>query len=159
MNNELRIKELQKNIFREQIGLAVELNLPLIIHCRNAHEDVLEILNSCFLIHNSKLRGVIHSFSGRWSQAEQYLATGFYLGFNGLITFARDYDRVVREMPLDRLILETDCPYLTPEPFRGKRNEPAYVKFVAEKVARIRNITYHEVAEQTTANAKKLFKI
>ncbi|MEK7160632.1 MAG: TatD family hydrolase, partial [Patescibacteria group bacterium] len=108
---------------------------------------------------NKPLRGVIHSFSGRWSQAKQYLAMGFYLGFNGIITFARDYDKVVREVPLDKLLLETDCPYLTPEPWRGKRNEPSYVKYVAQKVAELRGISVEEVAEITTKNARKLFKI
>jgi len=150
------IKKLQKAVLREQIELAIELALPVIFHCREAHNDLLEILKDYKL---GELRGVIHSFSGRWSQAEQYLACGFYLGFNGIITFARDYDRVVKEMPLDRLILETDCPYLTPIPFRGKRNEPAYVKFVAEKVAELRNLPFYEVAKKTTENARRLFSI
>ncbi len=105
------------------------------------------------------MKGVVHSFSGRWSQAQEYLEMGFYLGFNGIITFARDYDRVVKEMPLGRLLLETDCPYLTPIPFRGKRNEPAYVKYVAGKVAELREVSLDEVAEVTTRNARELFKI
>ncbi|HCX27793.1 MAG TPA: hydrolase TatD [Candidatus Portnoybacteria bacterium] len=158
-NNESGIMEKQKEVFKKQIELAIDLQLPLIIHCRNAHADILEILNSYFMIHNSKIKGVIHSFSGRWSQAQEYLEMGFYLGFNGIITFARDYDRVVREMPLTRLLLETDCPYLTPIPFRGKRNEPSYVKYVAQRVAELRNITFEEVAEVTTRNARELFKI
>jgi len=152
-------KLLQRETLLEQMALAQELDKAVIFHCREAHNDLLAILKNWDLMGNQKLRGVIHSFSGRWSQAQQYLTMGFYLGFNGIITFARDYDKIIKQMPLERLLLETDCPYLTPEPFRGKRNEPSYVKYVAEKIALLRDITYHEVAEVTTANAKKLFKI
>ncbi len=149
----------QKEILFEQLRLAEELKKPVIFHCRDAHNDLLEILQK--IVSNKQLTvgGVIHSFSGRWSQAQQYLDMGFYLGFNGIITFARDYDRVVRQMPLERLLVETDCPYLTPIPYRGKRNEPSYVKYVAEKVAELRGISVEEVAEQTTKNARELFKI
>ncbi len=152
-------KLLQKEALLEQMSLADELNKPIIFHCREAHNDLLATLKQWDMVGNKKLRGVIHSFSGRWSQAEQYLAMGFYLGFNGIITFARDYDKVIKQMPLEKLLLETDCPYLTPVPFRGKRNEPAYVKFVAEKIAELRGISFEEVAETTTKNAKALFKI
>jgi len=151
--------ELQKEVLLEQLGLAENLGKPVMLHCREAHEDLLKILKTWTLVGNKSLSGVIHSFSGRWSQAEQYLAMGFYLSFNGIITFARDYDRVVREMPLERLLLETDCPYLTPIPFRGKRNEPAYVKYVAQKVAELRGLSLEEVSDATTKNAKRLFKI
>lgn len=151
--------ELQKEALLEQLGLAECLNKPVMLHCREAHDDLLKILKTWTMVGNKPPRGVIHSFSGRWSQAEQYLAMGFYLGFNGIITFARDYDRVVKEMPLERLLLETDCPYLTPEPFRGKRNEPSYVKYVAQKVAELRGISVEKVAEATTKNAKNLFKL
>jgi len=152
-------KELQKEVFVEQLRLAQDLGKPLIFHCREAHQNLIEILKSKIKNQKSKITGVIHSFSGRWSQAQEYLEMGFYLGFNGIITFARDYDRVVKEMPLGKLLLETDCPYLTPIPFRGKRNEPAYVKYVAEKVAELRGISFEEVAEVTTKNARELFKI
>lgn len=152
-------KLLQREVLLEQMSLASELGKPVIFHCREAHDDLLTVLKEWELVGNKKLRGVIHSFSGRWSQAQQYLAMGFYLGFNGIITFARDYDRVIKQMPLDRLLLETDCPYLTPIPFRGKRNEPAYVKYVAEKIAELRGISFEEVAEVTTKNAKSLFGI
>lgn len=151
--------ELQKEVLLEQLNLAEKVDKPVLLHCREAHEDLLKILKNWTLVGNKPLRGVIHSFSGRWSQAEQYLAMGFHLGFNGIITFARDYDRVVKEMPLERLVLETDCPYLTPVPFRGKRNEPSYVKYVAEKVAELRGISAEEVAEITTKNARELFSI
>lgn len=151
--------ELQKEVLLEQLGLAEKLDKSVILHCREAHEDMLAILKTWTLVGNKPLRGVVHSFSGRWSQAEQYLAMGFYLGFNGLITFARDYDKVVCQMPLNRMLLETDCPYLTPLPFRGKRNEPSYVKYVAQKVAELRGISIEEAAETTAKNARKLFKI
>jgi len=182
-----RLKDLQKAVFKKHIELARELGKPLIIHCREAHEEILEILGGfCEPGKNreakdrkfddsatdlpffgagddsnnkDKLVGIIHSFSGRWSQAQRYLAMGFYLSFNGIITFARDYDKVIKNMPLERLVLETDCPYLTPVPHRGKRNEPSFVKYVAEKVAEIRGISFDEVASVTTDNAKKLFKI
>lgn len=152
-------KNLQKEVLLEQLGLAESLSKPVILHCREAHEDLLKILQTRTLVGNKPLRGVIHSFSGLWSQAEKYLAMGFHLGFNGIISFARDYDEVVREMPFDRLLIETDCPYLTPVPYRGKRNEPGYVKYVAEKIAELRNISAAEVAKITTQNARKLFSI
>jgi len=152
-------KELQKEVLLEQLGLAESLNKPVLLHCREAHEDLLKILQTWTLVGNKPLRGVIHSFSGSWSQAQEYLKMGFSLGFNGIITFAQDYDEIVRQMPMDRLVLETDCPYLTPIPFRGKRNEPSYVKYVAEKVAELRGISFEEVAEVTTRNARELFKI
>lgn len=152
-------KNLQREALLEQLALAESVNKPVILHCREAHNDLIEILKNWTRFGNKEIRGVVHSFSGRWSQAQEYLAMGFYLGFNGIITFARDYDRVVKEAPLDRLVVETDCPYLTPIPFRGKRNEPSYVKYVGEKVAELRGITPEEAAEATTKNAKKLFNI
>src|SRR3989338_11136024 len=145
-------KELQKEVLLEQLGLAESLNKPVLLHFPEAHEDLLKILQTWTLVGNKPLRGVIHSFSGSWSQAQEYLKMGFSLGFNGIITFAQDYDEIVRQMPMDRLVLETDCPYLTPIPFRGKRNEPSYVKYVAEKVAELRRISFEEVAEVTTRN-------
>ncbi len=148
-------RKLQIEILEKQIKLAKEMKKSVIFHCREAHNDLLKILKK----YNGEICGVIHSFSGRWSQAQEYLNMGFYLSFNGIITFARDYDRVVCQMPLERLLLETDCPYLTPVPFRGKRNEPSYVKYVAQKVAELRGITFEEVAKVTTRNARQLFKI
>lgn len=157
VGEEEKQKALQKETFVEHLKLANELNKPVVIHCREAHNDLLEILKLQFK--NYKLQGVVHSFSGRWSQAQQYMEMGFYLSFTGLITFARDYDKVIKNMPLERILLETDCPYLTPLPFRGQRNEPLYVKYVAEKIAELRRISFDEVARATTENAKKLFKL
>jgi len=164
-----RLRALQKETFIEHLRLAYELKKPVIIHCREAHEDVLEILKGFYKNATSpplesrgglgELHGVVHSFSGRWSQAQQYLAMGFYLSFNGIITFARDYDKVIKNMPLERVLLETDCPYLAPVPFRGKRNEPLYVRYVAEKIAELRGINFKEVADVTTENAQELFKV
>ncbi|MFH0852293.1 MAG: TatD family hydrolase [bacterium] len=154
-----RLKNLQKEVFKKHLQLAQELGKPVAIHCREAHQDVLEILKAAVSSKQLTAGGVVHSFSGRWSQAEEYLGMGFYLSFNGIITFARDYDRVILNMPLERLLIETDCPYLAPVPFRGKRNEPIYVKYVAEKIAELRGINFDEVAKITTENARELFKI
>lgn len=165
-----KIKEKQKQVFLEQIDLARRIDKPVVLHCRKAYDDLLEILNafqvgcmgcqlSCPGAGSSQLKGVIHCFMGRWSQAEKFLELGLYIGFTGLITYSRDYDKVIKNMPLDRILLETDAPYLTPEPYRGKRNEPLYVKYVAEKIAEIKNIKFEEVAKQTTKNARKLFGI
>lgn len=179
-------REKQKENFIKHLKLASELNKPVIIHCREAHSDVIEILKN-FYCHpefvsgskkldempkqvenefsaskrhdNGILRGVVHSFGGRWSQAQEYFELGFLIGFNGLITFARDYDKVIKNASLERILIETDCPYLTPIPHRGKRNEPSYVRYVAEKIAEIKEISFEEVAEATTKNAKELFKI
>ncbi len=157
--DEEKTKELQKQVFKQHLELAKELNKPLIFHCRKAYNDLLDVLNSRFQILNSQVKGVLHCFMGKWSQAEEFLGMGFYLGFNGLVTYCRDYDKVIKNTPLDKILIETDCPYLTPEPHRGKRNEPLYVKYVAEKIAEIKEISFEKVAEQTTKNARKLFGI
>ena len=152
-------KEKQKEVFYQQIKLAAELNLPLIVHCREANPDVIEILHEAKKIYKEKLRGVIHCFSGGLPEAKEYIALDFLLGFNGIITFARDYDKVILEIGLEHVVVETDCPYLTPPPHRGKRNEPAYVKYVAEKIAQIKDISVEKVEKITTENAKKLFNL
>ncbi|HEX7586547.1 MAG TPA: TatD family hydrolase [Patescibacteria group bacterium] len=152
-------KEKQKAVFRQQIKLAAELDLPLIVHCREANADVIEILQEAKKTYKEKLRGVIHCFSGGLPEAREYITLDFFLGFNGIITFARDYDKVLLEIGLEHAVVETDCPYLTPPPHRGKRNEPAYVKHVAEKIAQLKGITVAEVGKITTENAKKLFNL
>ena len=157
-NNELRIKEKQKEIFKKQIELALELEKPLIIHCREAHNDLLEILNSKFSILNSQ-PGVLHSFSGGLEEAGKYREMGFKIAFNGIITFSRDYDEVILRTPLEDILIETDCPFLTPVPYRGKRNEPLYVIEVAKKIAEIKGLSLGKIAGQTTENAKELFGI
>lgn len=155
----LEIKEKQKEIFQKQIELAMELKLPIIVHCRNAHTDVIEIIKSYTLNLKSKLSGVIHSFLGNYKQARIYREMGFKISFNGIITFARDYDKIILDTPLEDILLETDCPYLTPVPYRGKRNEPFYVVEVAKKLAEIKGLSLEEVAEQTTKNAREVFEI
>ena len=148
-----QFKELQKEVFIEQLDLAKELDLPVIVHVRMAHADVLEILAK------RQNKGVVHCFTGNWEEAQKYLDLGFYLGINGII-FKFDIDEVIKKAPLDKILVETDCPYLTP-PVEGKdkRNEPTFVKHVAQKIADLRGISFEEVASATTANAKKLFKV
>ena len=148
----LPLKEKQKEIFLEQLDLAKEFNLPVILHCRLAHDDLLGILAG-----EKGLSGVVHCFTGNWEQAQKYMEMGFYLGFNGII-FKMDLDDVIKRIPLEKLLLETDCPYLTPLPKEG-RNEPIYIKYIAEKIAKIKNLSYEEIASITTQNAQKLFKI
>jgi len=162
------MKDKQKDVFIQQVDLAQRNNKPVIFHCRKAYDDLIESITifslgcaSCPMAGGCapQLRGVMHCFMGRWSQAEKLLEMGFCISFNGLITYARDYDKVIEKMPLDRILLETDCPYLTPAPHRDKRNEPANVKYVAKKIAEIKKIKFEEVTKQTTKNAKELFGI
>lgn len=150
-------KNKQRETLLKQIGLAEELNLPLIFHCRAAHEDLINMLDAKYNTQNTKLRGVVHCFTGNSEQAEKYLGKGFYLGFNGII-FKLNLDEVIKNTPLEKILIETDCPYLTPFPMVG-RNEPLYAKYVAEKIAQIKGETSEKIANITTENAKKLFKI
>ncbi len=150
-------KAKQKDAFLKQLGLARELNLPVIFHCRMAHQDLIDILSFQFSMSDFRLEGVVHCFTGTWDQAQKYLEMGFYLGFNGLI-FKMDFDEIIKKTPLQKILVETDCPYLTPPPAEG-RNEPLNVKYVAEKIAKLKNVKYEKIAEITTENAKKLFKL
>jgi TatD DNase family protein len=145
----------QEKVFVEQLDLAEELDLPVIVHVRMAHEDLYKILLSRT---SQNLRGVIHCFTGNWEEAQRYLALGFYLGINGII-FKFDIDEVIKKVPLDKILIETDCPYLTPLKAGVERNEPIFVKYVAERIAELRGISFDEVVLATTANAKKLFGI
>lgn len=162
--NHQQVKELQKAAFIEQVKLAKELNKTLVIHSRSSKDtddaclDILEILKQQGV---ENLRFVLHSYTGSPAVAEQFIKLGAYISFNGIITFDRtgNQEAVLKVVPDDRLVLETDCPYLTPVPNRGKRNEPAFVKHVAEKVANLKNLSFDEIADQTTKNAKILFKI
>ena len=157
-------KDIQRKAFEQQLELASELELPVIIHNREASEDVMDVLESWArsLPDNLKDRpGVLHSFSAPPEIAERALAIGFYLGFTGPITFkkADDLRDIAKTVPLNRILVETDGPFLTPEPYRGKRNEPAYVQYMTQKLAELHNISYEQMAEQTTANAEYLFKL
>ncbi|HEX5606697.1 MAG TPA: TatD family hydrolase [Candidatus Binatia bacterium] len=151
-------RDVQERVFSSFIHMACETGLPIIVHERDAAEKAAELL---YQEGNGKLCGVIHCFTGTYEAARAYLDLGFYLSFTGIITFknAEALRAVVRQVPLDRLLVETDAPYLTPVPHRGKRNEPAYVRLVAETVANVRGILVEEVARTTSANAQNLFKI
>jgi TatD DNase family protein len=156
---------LQRKIFREQLALAADRQLPVVIHNRDAAEDLLPILlewqQDLVDAHNplAEKPGVLHSFSDTWQVAEQVLEAGFYLGFTGPVTFKKavELQQIVRQVPQDHLLIETDSPYLSPHPFRGKRNEPARVYFVAEKIAELRGLTPVEVGEISANNATILF--
>lgn len=149
--------ELQKEVFNKHLKLASRLNLPVIIHCREAGDDILSILTG----QNLLPRGVFHCFSENWSYAQIILEMGFYLSFTGIITFTKNQEtfEVIQNTPLEKILIETDSPYLTPESHRGERNEPAYVVEVAKKIAELKKIPLNIVAEQTTKNAEELFKI
>ncbi|WP_110926071.1 TatD family hydrolase [Bacillus massiliglaciei] len=151
-------KEIQKVVFRKQIRLAKRVKLPIIIHNREATSDVIEILKEEGA---EEVGGIMHCFSGSAETAKECLEMNFYISLGGPVTFknAKKPKEVAEAVPMDRLLIETDCPYLAPHPYRGKRNEPAYVKLVAEKIAEIKQMSLEEVAEATTANAKKLFGI
>ena len=151
-------REVQRQRFREQVQLARELGLPIVIHTREAQEDTITILKE---EKAGELGGVFHCFSGDAWLAKDALDLGFYLSFSGVITFqnATMLRDIVKTVPLDRILVETDSPYLTPTPHRGKRNEPAYVRQVAEKIAELHGIGVQEVEEATTQNTKQLFRI
>ena len=154
----LSLRETQIHHFREQLRLAREVSLPVIIHDREAHQEVLNILQE---EKAETVGGVIHCFSGNWEMARACLDMGFYLSIPGTITFKKseEHHKLVRDLPLDRMLVETDCPFLAPHPFRGKRNEPAYVQYVAEAVAVIKGLERKTLAEITTRNAQKLFNL
>lgn len=148
-------RQLQRDIFVRQLALARDLNLPVCIHDREAHGDLLKILQT----EGKENRGVVHCFSGSLEMARELLKLGWYLGVDGPVTYknAKKGLEVLREIPLDRLLLETDSPYLTPHPYRGRRNEPGLVRLVAEKTAELREISLAELAEQTTRNARDIY--
>ncbi len=150
-------KEVQKKAFIRQIALARKRNLPLIVHNRDSHEDVLDTL---LAEKAGEVSGVLHSFTGTPEFLERVLNTTFYVSFTGMVTFKKYKDNQLIDMvPLDRLLLETDSPFLTPEPHRGKRNEPAHVIHTARHIAEIKGISLEELAEVTSENARHLFNL
>ncbi|MFD1778958.1 TatD family hydrolase [Fredinandcohnia salidurans] len=151
-------KDIQKKVFRKQIALAKKVKLPIIIHNREATADIIEILEE---EKASEVGGIMHCFTGSVEVAKQCMDMNFYMSFGGPVTFknAKKPKEVAAEIPLDRLLIETDCPYLTPHPFRGKRNEPSYVKYVAEQIAELKGVTFEEIAQKTSDNAKRFFGI
>jgi TatD DNase family protein len=150
--------DVQRRVFNQFIRMARETGLPIVVHERDAAQEAAELLCA---EDAGKLSGVIHCFTGNYEAACSYLDLGFYLSFTGIITFknAGALRDVVRKVPLERMLVETDSPYLTPVPHRGKRNEPAYVRFVAETIASVKGISLEEVARVTTTNGRTLFKI
>ena len=151
-------RDVQRRVFSQFIHLARETRLPIVVHERNAAREVAELLR---VEGAGDLRGVIHCFTGDYDSARAYLDLGFFLSFTGIITFknAEALRDIVRKVPLERMLVETDSPYLTPVPHRGKRNEPAFVRLVAETVGKVKEISFEDVAAVTTANVRELFKL
>jgi len=161
---DIKIIEKQKKIFREFLNLAQEKNQPVILHCRGnkeepteAYKNMLEILNS--FSSKSGIQGVIHCFTSSPKILKNFLDLGLYVGFTGVITFAPELKETVKSAPLNKILVETDCPFMSPVPYRGKRCEPWYVKFTLEKIAEIKNVKIKEAEKQILENSKKLFGI
>lgn len=151
-------KDLQKQNFIQQIKLSILVNKPLVIHCRDAWEDLINILR---IYVSQKARGVIHCFTGSETHANILLKMGFYLSFSGIITFQKSelLQKIIKNMPLEQILAETDSPYLTPEPYRGEINHPVYVIFIAQKIARLRNMTNEQLISQLSDNTRRIFAI
>lgn len=156
--------ENQKKVLSKHIILSKEFNVPVILHSRNskdgsknAYQEILAEIRD----HKAEIKGVIHCFGGTLEEAKEFLDLGFYVGFTGVITFSKTQEltEVVKVIPLERILIETDSPYLAPEPHRGKRNIPQYVQFVAQKIAEVKQIDYNIVKEQTAKNAIELFNL
>lgn len=149
-------RDIQREVFEHQIILALEENFPIVVHSREATADTMALLKKY-----PEVRGELHCFSGSAETAKELLKMGFYIAFGGALTFknARKTLEAAAAVPLDRLLIETDCPYMTPVPFRGKRNEPAYVRLVAEKLAEVKGVAVEEIARVTMENAKRFFGI
>lgn len=149
-------KNKQKQVFKKLVQIAVAVAKPIIIHSRDADEDVLSLLKEMDL---PKSRGVIHCFGRDYELAKKFLALGFLVSYTGNITYNSKRQSSVKDVPLEKIMVETDCPFMTPVPFRGQRNEPSYVKYVAEKIATTKGLSFEEVAEQTTKNCIQLFNL
>jgi TatD DNase family protein len=175
-----KVRKIQTDVFRQFIRLSRELDLPLVLHCRGeekdpygAYDEMLDILGSELralslglksskpTAHSPKLQGVIHCYGGNLEQAKQFLDLGFYIGFTGIVTFknAKELQAIAKEIPLNKILIETDAPFLAPDPFRGQRNEPSYVKYVCQKIASLKGLSFDEVAKATYENTCKLFKL
>ena len=163
-----KIKQKQVEVFEKHLDLADELGLPVVIHCRDAHEDCFKVLKKYIDEGKLKKRGVAHCFTGTLGEAQKYHELGFLTSFTGIITFPpkkssgekfSELQKVVQEVPLEMIMLDTDAPYLAPEPYRGKKAEPWHAIFIAEKNAELKGLTYEEVIKTTTKNAEKLFNI
>lgn len=150
-------KDLQKEVFIKQIEFANENGLPIVVHSRDAMGDTIEILQK----HPPKKEGLLHCYAGSVESAKILMKLGFSFSFGGVVTFknGKNAAEVVKSLPLDRILIETDCPYLSPEPFRGRRNEPKNVVYIADKIAQIKGVSIEEVIAQTTKNAERIFKL
>ncbi len=153
------IKAQQKKLFIQQINLAIEMDNPLMLHCRDAYREVLDILIPYKKQAGEKLRGNVHFFAGDVATAREFIQLGFTVSFTGVITFARNYDEVIRSLPLENILSETDAPFVAPIPYRGKRNEPAYVVEVVKKLAEIRGEDLETVRIQLLENARSVFGV
>lgn len=160
-------RRVQEAAFRAQIDLALELDLPLMVHCRDAHSDVADMIEE-YVGAGKEPRGNIHCFTGTVAEAERYVGLGFHISFTGIVTYppraadkaaGRSLDDVIRAVPMEKILVETDAPYLSPVPHRGKRNEPAFVEFVAGKIAEVKGVDEDEVARVTLQNTRRLFGI
>lgn len=151
--------KLQETVFRKQIQLAVKYDKPIMIHARESYKKILEILDEEFITHGAKLRGNAHFFAGTVEEAQAFLDRGFTVSFTGVITFAKQYEELVRYVPLEKMLSETDCPFVTPAPHRGKRNEPVFVKEVVKKIAEIKGLDIEVVRLTLLENAKRQFRI
>jgi TatD DNase family protein len=151
-------RDVQLKRFREQIGLAKELRLPIVVHDREAHQETMEILKS---EKADDCGGIIHCFSGDYEMAKVCIDMGFFISIPGSVTFknAERFREIVKRLPLESLLVETDAPFITPEPFRGKRNEPSFIRYTAQKVAEIKKIAFEKVAEVTTENALRVYRL
>ena len=149
-------KEKQRDLFQKQLDLAVKHQMPVVIHCRDAIQELYDILSQ----YKGKVKGVIHCFSGSYEMARAFIELGFMLGIGGVLTFKNSkLYQVVEKLPLSSIVLETDSPYLTPEPHRGEMNESKYIPLIAEKIAQIKGISLSEVEKITTDNAKRVFDL
>lgn len=147
----------QYEAFRRQIELSIQHQLPIVIHTRNAIAEAINVVKE---YRSEKVKGIFHCFSGTYDDAIEIIELGFYLGIGGVITYNNSsLAAIIEKIDLDKLVLETDAPYLTPVPFRGKRNESSYIKYIAEKLAQVKNVSVDEVAAVTTVNAKKIFGV
>ena len=149
--------DIQHKVLKKQLAIAKEMNMPIVVHMRESVIDTYEILRN----EGRGLSGVLHCYSGDLEMMDKFLDLGFYIGLDGPVTFknAHSVHAIAKAVPIERLVIETDAPYLTPAPYRGKRNEPAYISYVAEKIAELRGMTYEEVCRITTENGLKMFNI
>lgn len=152
-------KERQIKLFEKQIDFAIKYNKPIVVHCRDAHAEVIEILKVKKNEVGDKLRGVIHFFSGGIEEAKQYLDLGFYMSFGGVLTFTSTYNDVLKFIPIERILSETDAPFVAPVPYRGQRNEPIFVKEVLKRIAEIKDLNLEETKKKLIENTLLFFKI